>query len=408
MVIGNWKLETGNWKPETGNWKPETGNWKPEVGRMKKVYFNNQIFGIILGIGLTGISGPVASKVVNSSYFSPGKFAYCLSRKINQYHTSKSFVSRFKKVETYRKKLSFFPVDKCLNKETNDHQSYQISFRGSYKCLFLKKLIEGAELSSLPQISFLEKKIEAAPSLDDSQIINLHSETKNEVTEVTVQRNLMTSLIDIYELNTHNYGDNLVETLNLEMIVKHQDLMNWEDYRFGFEKTRDLEVILTSMRQTVFNRSDKLVQWMLKQENYSIHHYQLFLKATEVFKDPIDALGVIGTLFQAEVETFCGNDRNQQCLLGNKMRPLIPGKNKDLAGRNYHFWGYLNLGLTDHYYGPKVFSYLFEKLLDSDPDEYFVDKLGLQVGTKTNVYSRHYNPILQGHLQKLYPNCSFK
>lgn len=138
--------------------------------------------------------------------------------------------------------------------------------------------------------------------------------------------------------------------------------------------------------------SDPVIRWLLEQNYHSVQYPQLIEQALKIYnQDAFTALGVIGYLFDSE-QGILGKTRGGS-ILASKMVPLTNAP-QDKVGDNYHFWAYLNLGIKGQSIGPRVYSFIFEKLFQFDFEEATVDQLALTIGSQ--IRSNALKPTLCG------------
>lgn len=121
--------------------------------------------------------------------------------------------------------------------------------------------------------------------------------------------------------------------------------------------------------------SSPLFLWLLEQENFSVSPEKLFNKALEIYGDPIVALGVIPWIFSGDALTV---DRGTSSVVSYKMEKLVDGD--DIAGLQYHFWGYLTQGIIGNRIRVGTLAFIYEKLYQKDIQDWMVDVLSLTLG----------------------------
>ena len=144
---------------------------------------------------------------------------------------------------------------------------------------------------------------------------------------------------------------------------------------------------------------------MLNQPTNSIGHFDLLKKANSIYKDPFASLAIIGNLFDEE-RYVCGN-RKRECVVGNKMKPLLPSDRVDDIGYNYRFWANLNVVLTDSANLARGANFASEWLRQKDHGDYSANEVGIQQGLSVVKHTR----ALLGRFTPTRPtntlNCSF-
>lgn len=135
------------------------------------------------------------------------------------------------------------------------------------------------------------------------------------------------------------------------------------------------EFVYESQRYNHF--SSPLFMWLLEQENFSVTPEKLFEKATEMYGDPIVALGVIPWIFSGDALTV---NRGTSSVVSYKMERIVEGN--DLPGYQYHFWGYLTQGIIGNRIRVGTLAYVYEKLYQKDIPDWKTDVMALKLGKK--------------------------
>lgn len=144
------------------------------------------------------------------------------------------------------------------------------------------------------------------------------------------------------------------------------------------------EMSLHQIRDAVVRETrEPLQDWLRRQPEKSVSHWQLFMQAKKIFGDPFVALGAIGDLFENERE-WCQRKATgkYKCELAHRMKPLITPTDDDPVGRNYHFWAHLNMVWKYDGGIEKMASYALEILKDGDVDDHAANLLGIDSSTK--------------------------
>lgn len=89
------------------------------------------------------------------------------------------------------------------------------------------------------------------------------------------------------------------------------------------------------------------------------------------------------------VDAQMGN-RNRGAVVSSRLQPIV--LTTDLAGHNYHFWGFMLKSLTGESFKYRVMSYIHENWVQGDRTDWLVDEMALTVGSK--ILSRIKNPSL--------------
>lgn len=175
-----------------------------------------------------------------------------------------------------------------------------------------------------------------------------------------------------------------LDTLSREQYKRKKDgkpLSEEENFRSIFNTTKKVGSTSESnptLRHRLRTATAPLIDWLFEQKNHSVAPYDLYLKAREIYKDPMIALAVIGDLFDTEVQ-FCHISR-KHCVLGNRVQPFIKDNTGDPVGWNYHFWAYLNIALASSPIAADTLVIGYEKLYQGDHKDYLVDQAALRVG----------------------------
>ncbi len=144
------------------------------------------------------------------------------------------------------------------------------------------------------------------------------------------------------------------------------------------------EMSLHQIRDAVVNATSKPIRdWLLRQEEKSVSHWQLFKEANRIFGDPFVALGAIGDLFEGERE-WCDRQSTgeRQCQMAKRMRPIVTPIDVDPVGRNYHFWAHLNMVWNSDGTVEKTASYILEVWKDDDVGDHAANILGVDTSTR--------------------------
>ncbi len=144
------------------------------------------------------------------------------------------------------------------------------------------------------------------------------------------------------------------------------------------------EMSLPQIRNAVVMATrDPIRDWLIRQEERSVSHWQLFKEANRIFGDPFVALGAIGDLFEHERE-WCDRQSTgkRQCELAKRMRPIVTPADVDPVGRNYHFWAHLNMVWNSDGSIEKAASYFFEIWKDDDVGDHAANLLGIDTSTR--------------------------
>lgn len=141
------------------------------------------------------------------------------------------------------------------------------------------------------------------------------------------------------------------------------------------------EFITESQKYNHF--STPLFLWLLEQEKFSVTPEELFSKALEIYKDPIVALGVIPWVFSGDALTV---NRGTSSVVSYKMKRVVEGG--DIAGYQYHFWGYLTQAIIGNRLRVGTLAYVYEKLIQKDIPDWKVDDLSLRLGKQIRYYMK--------------------
>lgn len=163
-------------------------------------------------------------------------------------------------------------------------------------------------------------------------------------------------------------------------VIQQNGKVSKEKYRFklaiGKPKHKQYDkFVLESQRHNHF--SSPLFVWLLEQENFSVTIEKLFEKALEIYGDPIVALGVIPWIFSGDALTV---NRGNSSVVSYKIERLVKGN--DVAGLQYHFWGYLTQGIVGSANRVGLLAYLYEKVYQKDIPDWKVDVLSLKLGRR--------------------------
>ncbi len=133
------------------------------------------------------------------------------------------------------------------------------------------------------------------------------------------------------------------------------------------------QFIYESQRYNHFSSS--LFLWLLKQSDFSVTPEMLFDKALIIYQDPFVALGVISWIFSGDALTV---NRRTSSVISYKMVKLVEGH--DIAGYQYHFWGYLTQSIIGNRIRVATLAYLYERLYQRDIPDWKVDVISLKLG----------------------------
>lgn len=120
-----------------------------------------------------------------------------------------------------------------------------------------------------------------------------------------------------------------------------------------------------------------LFLWLMDQKDFSVSPEAVFSKALEIYGDPMVALGVIPWLTSGDALVV---NRGNSSIVSYKLERLVEGN--DVAGLQYHFWGYLTQGLMGNKLRVGTLAFLYEKLYQKDIPDWLVDKLSLKTSSK--------------------------
>ena len=161
-------------------------------------------------------------------------------------------------------------------------------------------------------------------------------------------------------------------------LIKQEGKVKKEKHRFllaiGNPKHKKFNEF-TRETQKYNQFSSPLFLWLLEQDDYSISPERLFRKAVEIYGDPMVALGVIPWIFSGDALTV---NRGNSSVVSYKIERLVEGN--DIAGYQYHFWGYLTQGIIGNRIRVGMLAYLYERLYQKDIPDWKVDLLSLRVG----------------------------
>lgn len=124
-----------------------------------------------------------------------------------------------------------------------------------------------------------------------------------------------------------------------------------------------------------------LFVWLLEQKDFSITPEKLFEKAVEIYGDPMVALGVIPWIFSGDALTV---SRETSSVVSYKMERLVEGG--DIAGYQYHFWGYITQAIIGNRIRVETLAYIYEKLYQKDIPDWKVDLMALKLGEQVRTY----------------------
>lgn len=189
------------------------------------------------------------------------------------------------------------------------------------------------------------------------------------------------NLFEQIEDHLPNVANNAFPYLDKEgKPIKYEGKVKKEKNRFHLaigkpEHKKYDEFVLESQKYNHF--SSPLFVWLLKQENFSISPEKLFEKALEIYEDPIVALGVIPWVFSGDALTV---NRGNSSVVSYKIERLVEGN--DVAGLQYHFWGYITQGIIGNGRRVGALAYLYEKVYQKDIPDWKVDVLSLRLGKR--------------------------
>lgn len=319
---------------------------------------------ILTILGLTGTLVPFSGQASESkffprsepAYFSADDFSDCLANELAKEYDAHSFRARLQEIRERRHK---FYLDNAEPEYCAENTKALCDLVSPIGCDFAKKHLTavGCKATELIEKGLLYHSAPLA-RCEESVFDGKPSKLRLVNSWQSLSENSKTDLNALPDLRTR-----------IESKMSSTDGMPFAP-EFGKHP-----------RKCVQKLADPLVDWLIDQPARSVTHWALVKKGKEIYGDTITALGVIGEVFDEE-RMMCGN-RNKRCVLGNRMKLLVPTQKTDLVGQNYHFWAHVAMILREDASQEYIANYALEWLKDQDVIDYSANKVGILVSQKT-------------------------